>query len=234
MVIHDLLLLALHSFLEVCPVSSSWHLKQLGANSTQVHDYHIWLFPIIALYTFYTRKRSKIFSLPLSVIFLSILPTASVYFLLKNNYISKIPLPATGSHITVGILLVAIALRQTTEQLPPITLQRSWILSGLLQSLSLLISGSSRLGMSLGYALIYRIGFLEAFAISFSLNLITLTAGTGLDMLKGHLTLPTLTELLVASTFFCLALFVAIRGKWGFIAGCGCYRIALGLTLLLI
>lgn len=234
MVIHDLLLLALHSFLEVCPVSSSWHLTQLGASSTQVHDYHIWLFPIIALYAFYTRERSKIFSLPLSVIFLSIAPTAAIYFLLKNHHISKIPLPAAWSHITVGILLVAIALRQTAEKLPPITVRRTWILSGLLQSLSLLISGSSRLGMSMGYALIYRIGFLQAFAISFSLNLITLSAGISLDILKGRLTPPTLTELLVTAIFFCLGLFVAHRGQWVFIAGCGCYRIALGLTLLLI
>lgn len=229
---HHLLILGLHSFLEVCPISSSWHLKYLGATKTQIHNFHIWLFPVVMLYALSFRHKSQLFKLPLGIIFWSIMPTAAIYFLLKFQIFSPVTLPASNTHLLMGALLVAISWRQKTTAVAPISVPSAWVASGLLQSLALLIPGSSRLGFSLGYALFYRIDFLQAFVISFSLNLITLAAGATLDVAKGHFVLPSLLEVLIASLLFLFGIRIAHKGQWAFIAACGCYRLLLGLWLL--
>lgn len=232
----ELFYLSLHSILEAFPISSSWHLAHIGASSTAVHNFHVWLFPIIALYTLHQHKRSEFLKLPFWVVLCSIVPTICCYVLLKSHILlHKIRLPAPAVHFIMGALLLAIAIRQIKgTDGPKLSTASVWILSGLLQCLAMIFPGASRLGTSLLYAIFYKIDFKKAFVISFSLNLITIGAGISIDIFKNTLVLPSATELLIASVSFIAAIFLAHKTKWWFIGACGAYRLGLGFFMALL
>lgn len=232
----EIFYLSLHSILEAFPISSSWHLAQLNASSTTVHNFHVWIFPIIALYTLHQHKHSEFLKLPCWVLICSIVPTVCCYVLLKSHIIlEKIRLPAAAMHSIMGGLLLIIAIRQIKGyDGPKLSTASVWILSGLLQCLAMIFPGASRLGTSLLYALFYKIDFKKAFVISFSLNVITIGAGMSLDVFKNTLVLPSALELLIASLSFIAAIFLAHKTKWWFIGGCGAYRVGLGLFMALL
>lgn len=232
----DLLLLCLHSILEVFPISSSWHLSALGASSAAVHSYHIWLLPIVTLYSLWEHRRSGLLRLPLGTILASIFPTALCYILIKNQlFLTKVKIPMAQMHFFMGLLLMAIAYNQLSGLAHKrLSTNATWIVSGLLQSLAVVFSGSSRLGTSLLYALYYKIDFHKAFVISFTLNLITLSAGFTLDVLLHKFVIPSLLELCLASVSFIAGLYLAYRGQWWFIGACGFYRVLLGLGMLIV
>lgn len=225
--------LSLHSILEAFPISSSWHLAHLGAPSAAVHNFHVWLFPIIALYTLHQHKRSEFLRLPFWVVLCSIVPTICCYVMLKSHILlHKIKLPAAAIHSLMGVLLLMIAIRQIKgHDGPKLSTASVWILSGLLQCLAMIFPGASRLGASLLYAIFYKIDFKKAFVISFSLNLITIGAGISIDILKSALVLPSATELFIASISFIAAIALAHKTKWWFIGACGAYRLGLGLFM---
>jgi undecaprenyl pyrophosphate phosphatase UppP len=226
--------LALHSILEVFPISSSWHLLLAGVNAQAIHHFHIWLLPAVFLYAATQYRQSQILQQPLWAIGLSIIPTGCLELLIKLKIIPKFILNIAVLHTVMGLLLCVMAMNQISSMSGSKSISTRWalILSGLCQSIALMTPGISRLGCSLLYCLFYRISFKKALSISFSLEMVALSVAGLSDFMRGSLIFPSLLEVIIASMAFWAAIFLATKLDWWFIAICGVYRLILGLTLL--
>ena len=133
-------LAGIHSFLEIWPISSSWHLEYFFSTSKEViTSYHLLLLPIVTLLIFLNRK--KLFFDPF-YIFCLLSPSGGIYILKALKLIPLVILSPSLIHFMMGIVLLLIGIQQLfspfLKKTDPLIIL---IFMSITQSLNIIISG---------------------------------------------------------------------------------------------
>jgi undecaprenyl pyrophosphate phosphatase UppP len=220
----------IHSVLETLPISSSWHMNYfLLTNNAAIKLLHLALLPALLSLCLWHKHILKNHSMTLC---LAITPTFFIYLIKYLTQTRSFVLPMSLIHFFMGVLLVLIAQRQChSKKLNPIDDKKLLILMGLLQPLSLLLSGVSRLGITLLPGLVFKLDFNKTILFSFFLEIILIIGETLKQLEQGIVCSLELYG--YCSLIFLISLWLVMSLKWRGLAACGYYRIGLGIFLAL-
>ncbi len=220
---------AIHSFLEIWPISSSWHLEYFFLTSKEtIASYHFLLLPIISIMIFFNRK--KFFFNPF-YIFCLLCSTGGIYVLKALKFIPNISVDFSEIHFIMGIVLIIISLQQffnpSLKKIDPLI---TMLLMSITQSFNIMIPGLSRWGCSLFPFLFIQSDYKTVFWQTLFLDFLLLIAGCLKD--SDYLLDIHLIDLYYASAFFLVSSMIALRLGWLGIFLSGIYRLVLGFSIL--
>ena len=225
-------LAAAHSLFEAWPISSSWHMQALFAVQPQeLEKYHILLLPILTLLLI----RSIECKLEFFVIWaISLLPTVAMYMGLKLGFVTPVVLRSDFLHIMTGLLLMFVAYTQTYiygHSSLKYPFELLFVYFSLLQPLSLLVPGFSRLGALMLLALFMPISFSNLLVGAFLMELPLLYASAIGDVIGMEGVDGDWLNMLFASLGFLIGWGCMSYFQWTAVGFFGCYRLILGLGL---